>query len=59
MLQLNLKVYDDNHSLVDGLSVDNAAPQHINAVLMFLKPNWTFEVTCENISVEVSPSKNV
>lgn len=50
MLKLNLSVYDENGMLVDGLSMENVAPQQINAVLMFLRPNWSFTVNCiENV----------
>lgn len=52
MLKLNLFVYDENHDCVNGLCVENAAPQQIQAVLMFLKPDWTFEVRCDKIDVK-------
>ena len=57
MLKLNLFVYDETGSRVDGLCVENAAPQMIQAVLMFLKPDWSFEVRCEKTDVKPT-SKN-
>lgn len=55
MLKLNLFVYDETGSRVDGLCVENAAPQMVQAVLMFLKPDWSFEVRCEKTDVKPTP----
>lgn len=51
MLKLDLLVYDELGIKVQGLCVENAAPQQIQAVLMFLKPDWRFVVECSKQDV--------
>lgn len=56
MLKLNLIVYDEKGERIDALSCENVAPQQIQALLMFLKAGWSFNVTCVN--ADVVPTKN-
>lgn len=57
MLKLELSVFDENGNGVKGLTVENCAPQQIQAVLMFLQPGWSFVVNCVEQSM-VSKSSN-
>lgn len=56
MFMLNLNVFDENGDIVKGLSVENCAPQQIQAVLMFLQSGWKFEVSCVEMPKVSKPS---
>lgn len=54
MLQLNLVVRDENGIKVEALSQDNVAVQQIQAVLMFLRAGYSFNVTVTNVVQKTS-----
>lgn len=58
MVQLNLTVFDENHQKIDGMSIENAAPQQVNAVFMFLKPGMSYQVDCVAVEPAVNEVRN-